>query len=443
MAEDNFTRDEDGDLTPTKDGKKRLRSIGSTPIVNKDYNPACMTSFVVGFIRLVKEEGSWQREPNSSVLDRLIGDGDCVDKVIITEVIDLSTNYASDLDSAAFAATLLTYILCDDVTDVTYPSDTRIAFAIREGLIDICLNFIRRFGLHESFLREKDGDSLNSDILYILNVISGISLHKKTAKAIRHKRSSIENELVRLEQNTNITNNCDCRMLLDKVKSILSLSGSYCCQCNKSLTKTEVMECNGCHRMAYCSRACQKEDWSNGHKLTCSTPCMEETLGQFQGRVLPEEVLNNEWDTSKMKELEINANMIQLKLFLDHSETILKQASSLGIPLSDCVVSFDLRDCPLEIGVYNYTEFYSKPEHLMGFESSRSKKNITCLFGSYFYESSYCFNGTEGGDTLTIMQRFFPHEWLTKQRTDAHIMEDIILILEKSLLCKDFFITNG
>lgn len=192
------------------------------------------------------------------------------------------------------------------------------------------------------------------------------------------------------------------------VSSALDINGSYCCRCNKSLSKTKVMQCNGCHRMSYCSRACQKEDWLNGgHKLACCKSYTDEKSGQFQGRIFPVAVPQNERAATKLEELETNLNMVQLKMFLYKSETILSQASSLNIPLYDCVAMFDLTNSLPTVGVVKYTSFYKKPEEKRGFEESRSKDNITCTFCTYFY-------GGESEDRVTV-QRFFPHEWLSKQ----------------------------
>lgn len=95
----------------------------------------------------------------------------------------------------------------------------------------------------------------------------------------------------------------------------------------------------GCHGMVYCSRACQKEDWLNGgHKLACCKSFTYDLAGQFQGRCVPLTEPENERAATKMKELETNLNMIQLRLFVDNSETILSQAKALGLPLYDCIL---------------------------------------------------------------------------------------------------------
>ena len=162
--------------------------------------------------------------------------------------------------------------------------------------------------------------------------------------------------------------------------------------------------------MTYCSRACQKEDWVNGgHKLSCCKTCPEEQAGQFQGRIELTMMPNCERDVEKLTELEINITNHQLKLFLDNSETILSQAKQLGLPLHDCVVTFDLRQCPSIAEVMKYTEVYKTLEESKAFEDSRSTENITCIFWSGFYY------GVLVNDTFVPtlrMRRFFPSVWL-------------------------------
>ena len=287
-----------------------------------------------------------------------------------------------------------------------YPNDTRVAFAIRGGLIELCLTFIERFGVLESFDKKKDNgiSSLFFSIKMILANIYWIRLHKKTAKAIRSKRHMIEKELARLERNAKITNDINCKKVLGMTRNILDINGCYCCRCNKALNRTEVKLCNSCNIVAYCSRACQKKDWHKRHKLACCKTYTIEKVGQFQGRVMPRIV------PAKLKEMEINANMIQLKLFLDHSETILSQVKELDIPLYDCVVRFDLTSCPLEVTTDNYID-HDDPELKKSFEDSRSKENIACIFIAYMYDGSL----VDGKIPTLNMQRLFPHEWLSEE----------------------------
>jgi len=219
------------------------------------------------------------------------------------------------------------------------------------------------------------------------------SLNQKTAKAIRHKRSSIEEGLVRLEKkNGSITSHPRFKEILDKLKCILVINGPYCCRCNTPLKKTEVKQCNGCSLMVYCSKSCQREDWLNGgHKLLCSKPFTEENSGQFQGRMWPVAVPKDERAAAKLEKLEKNIKMIQLKLFRESTVTIIIQAKALDLPLCDCIVSFDLSECPPEIEVKRQTW------------NSQSKDNVTCVFQTYLYN--------EGKVQKHSMQRTVPIEF--------------------------------
>lgn len=258
--------------------KKLMWSIGTTPIVSREYDQACMTSYNEGFIHHTKEAEGFKMRHDLLLLQVLVTDIDCVDKGIITALIDFGLNFASDYNSAAIVAGLVSHLL--------QQSDTRVTVAIRSGLIEMCLGFIDQYGKEDSFV-EVDEISFSGVLRNTFTAINTVSLHQKSAKAIRSKRQDIERALARLERKSKIeralagiTNEDDNdndgnMLLLDMVRSILNLNESYCCWCNKSLSKAEVKQCNGCQCMTYCSRACQREDWLNGHKLTCNEPYTE------------------------------------------------------------------------------------------------------------------------------------------------------------------------
>ena len=122
----------------TVECKKLMWSIGTTPIVSREYDPACITSYNEGFIHRTKEVEGGNLFHDLLLLQVLVTDIDCVDKGIITALIDFGLNFASDFDSAAVIAGLIGYCLKE--------SDTRVAVAIRSGLIEMCLGFIGRYG---------------------------------------------------------------------------------------------------------------------------------------------------------------------------------------------------------------------------------------------------------------------------------------------------------
>lgn len=379
---DNFLRDDDEDFTG--DGKEMLKLIGTTPVVSNDYDPKCKASYVVGLIQYLKTN-EWE-EIHFDALICLIIDAGCVDKEgVITEIIDWGVNYVADINDAVEVARVSHDMVLIVDCDTELPCDTRTAFAIRTGLVEMCLGFIDKFGKDASIdSKEDDGSRLFHNIGRIFQAVNEVSLHLKTAKSIRSKRVEIEKKLGDLQQNTDITDNSECKKLLDMIRSILDINGSYCCRCNKSLSRTEVKQCNGCHRLTYCSRICQREDWLNSHSVTCCTSYTHKLAGQFQGRCQPTKNLpERERAAAALKELEVNVSMIQLKLFLDNSETILRQAEALGLPLYDCLVCFDLRCCPLTIKILSPSVLCKNPERMKGFEETLSKKNITCMYNSY------------------------------------------------------------
>ena len=138
----------------SEEGKERLETIGTTPIISKEYDPECTISLVVGLIYQTKIEG-WTMS-TSQCLRRLIASISCVDKVVATEMIDLGINTSDDRWVVHVAVVLDYMILKKYNNERFYSSDTRIAFAIRSGLIELCLHIIERFGLLESFDNKKD-----------------------------------------------------------------------------------------------------------------------------------------------------------------------------------------------------------------------------------------------------------------------------------------------
>ncbi|MDB4430463.1 hypothetical protein N9140_00735, partial [bacterium] len=149
---------------------------------------------------------------------------DCIDKEVITEILDFGINFTNDYEWSLNMCKLANDMLLRQSkskanNEFKLPNDSRVAFAIRAGLIEMCLDCIDRF------LEEDISQQLGRNLSYILRKVHNVSFHWKTAKAIRSKRSTIEEKLVRLEQKSNIANNVKCKELLDIVSSILNLNG--------------------------------------------------------------------------------------------------------------------------------------------------------------------------------------------------------------------------
>lgn len=72
-----------------------LEIICTTPIVNKAYDANCMVSYTAGLIRHLKTH-SKERDALGEILLCLIREADCVDKDVISEIIDLGLNHTYD-----------------------------------------------------------------------------------------------------------------------------------------------------------------------------------------------------------------------------------------------------------------------------------------------------------------------------------------------------------
>jgi len=317
---------------------------------------------VAGLIQQLKISG-W-RETDLTTVSIFVVQADCIDKGVTTAIIDFGFAVTSETanDAALRFVANMSSIMVHHRNDffLRQPSDTRTAFAIRAGLITLCLNLINSYG--GNILPIGKANELFQSIQRILGNVYSVSLQTKTAKAIASQRLHIKQKLLHSEDNKDVVSNANCRKLLGMVTAILNLNGSYCCRCNKSLSKTEVKECNGCHQMTYCSRAFQKEDWLNGHEKACCKSYTDNQSGKFQGRVWPRVLPESERATALLKDLEINLTMVQLKVCLDNMELILGQTNSLDTPLYDCVVQFDLRACPPVVAAIKYTNYFARSD---------------------------------------------------------------------------------
>ena len=169
--------DGEGTLVLTDEAKLRMYIIGATPIVSKEYDPSCMVSYTAGLIRIMKT-ARWTIDDFFNV-KHLIRWADCVDKGVITEVVYFGFNYTTNCNTAEVVA----MISCDvimkksNVKNWCVLSDTQIAFAIRSGLIEMCLNFMDKFATHESFRNDDEQNtSLSRNIGTIFRHVYYVSL---------------------------------------------------------------------------------------------------------------------------------------------------------------------------------------------------------------------------------------------------------------------------
>ena len=76
-----------------------------------------MVSYVVGEIRHIKLTDGIILHKQIDVLQPLMEEADCIDKDVITEIIDLGTNHVNDYDSAEIVARLSEFMLCQELND--------------------------------------------------------------------------------------------------------------------------------------------------------------------------------------------------------------------------------------------------------------------------------------------------------------------------------------
>jgi len=140
----------------TKD-KPLLEAIGATPIVSKAYDPTCMVSFLEGLIHQIKTDG-WNQS-DLLTFNELWSGIDCADKRVVIEMIDLGLNFTTQYPCALSLALFMLPMIREGCTGQKegVPNDSRCAFTIRTGLIEMCFGFIERFREHESFANDPSG----------------------------------------------------------------------------------------------------------------------------------------------------------------------------------------------------------------------------------------------------------------------------------------------
>ena len=186
-----------------KDRSSLVETIGAMQVTLPEND---IVSFTVGLIRRMKMQID---KEYSSTLHHLIVDGDCVDKSVIVEMIDFGVNSVEYEEATLVTNYLFLMLYQGTVISDQYLSDTRVAFAIRAGLIEMCLGIIDRFG--DQMSNQNDIQTkLFSFVKGFFNAIHDVALHKKTWKAIRHVRHDIEEKLNHLDT---IIHNVKCKEL--------------------------------------------------------------------------------------------------------------------------------------------------------------------------------------------------------------------------------------
>ena len=371
------------------DAKKMLGDIGSVPIVSRAYDPYCKVSLVGGIIRRMKKSGVLRKYFQS--LSSLIKYADCVDKDVITEMIDYGYNFTSQYEDAD----AITHLICSMITKKMedgsqQPNDSRTAFAIRAGLLEYCTSMIARFG------GDKNARDIMGNVSSILQIVYFLSFHKKTSKAIGAKRRHLISERERLKENQQVANerSNECNLALSIIQSIIAITSTNCFVCNKETERKDMKTCVACKSVCYCSEECQRKDWRKKHEMTCKT--------FIDGKdKLHSPLSSNERDTAKLKGLRKNIRMTQKRLFLEHANTIRLQMAAKQSPRSEYIVHFDLCQRPLVVTVIHERKALE--------EKSISDENIMCVYQSPFFSNS---NELGPGRSLSVCN-LFPREWLS------------------------------
>ena len=322
-----------------QDGLDIIMTIAKTPIVSRAYDPGCNVNYVVGMIRMLKNVKSnvGDRGDHFATLHMFMLNADCVDNGIIADVIDLGRNFTVNIDDAMSISELSYSMLVRKAQGNVYPIDKRFAFAIKSGLLDMCVEFIMRFACDltiQSIACDAQRNQLMEALVCIAYFIHAVGFHRKTAKAIRDRQSQIIEALTRLS--TKVQSK-QTTQFVDLLSSIMDLNEGSCSRCNKPIEWRTALFCEGCRRVAYCGVKCQKMDWRHGsHSSDCSflahsADVMGLTTFDVKGSR----------NKSKLTGLRNNIVTSQKKLFLRHESSISSRLLNYS-DRSDYIAVFDI-----------------------------------------------------------------------------------------------------
>ena len=362
----------------TDEGRKLLYRIATMPVVSKAYDPDCKTLVIFGLINLLKHyinQPSGEKKKFYSILLRLTM-GDCVDKEVITSVIDLGFNYTNQYEEASGVCAVLSGILIprdgslntgDPDVLLTQPNDKRYAIAIDAGLFEMCLGLVVKYG---GLNVDGSGRPINDDhgfftgsIRNIFDAANHVSFRKKSSKSITNRQQKLIDALDLYEDR--IPKNDICNEIFVRLQSIVSINHSAqqsvsaervkatCLRCSKVLFSKDIRRCIKCNS-PYCSRECQVDDWRNGkHKEECKT-LSNESSQSGRGKEISSK--------SQKQELAIQKNLHKVGMDLFHKNTMrfVMQAACLGYDIVEviCVINFCV--APPLMKVMTYEELLSK-----------------------------------------------------------------------------------
>ena len=217
-----------------------LNLIASTPLFNND--PKCNVSIIVGFIRMMSNEKQNGTAFLKCIIDNLVVN-DKVDGQVIAELIQHGINDSS----SNFSMRMMLVILgLDDDNDDIQMSDSRFAVSIQNGLIDLLV-----------------ANEVDEQSTLIAEALCEMSMHKRTSRALREKRSDISSVLDTAQSVCSTD-------IVSLIKDSIELgTSSTCCNCLKQFDRGSLYFCSGCNVECYCSLSCQSESWKLGHDKAC------------------------------------------------------------------------------------------------------------------------------------------------------------------------------
>jgi len=386
----------------SQDGLDLITTIAKTPVVSKAYDPECKVNYVLGMIRMLKLVNSVDRRDQLSFLNSMFAcNADYVDNGIIAEVIELGSKFIADIDDAMSISELsYSMLVRKNAQGNVFPIDKRLAFAIKSGLLEMCVEFIMRFACDptiQSIACDAQRNQLMEALVFIARFIYAVGFHQKTAKAIRDHRSQIIEALSRLsaqvenEQSTHSEKPHICKFV-DLLSSIMKLNEGSCSRCNKPIEWHTALFCEGCRRVAYCGKKCQKNDWCHGtHSWDCSfLACSADMM-----RLTTFEVKSSR-NKSMLTGLRNNIVTNQKKLFLRHEVSILSRLLTLpdrsdyiAVFVCPALLLFDQNQLKQSISIVHYHDELTCLTERKWFEEFRSPDKVICLFTSSVFNGEF------------------------------------------------------
>ena len=215
-----------------------LKRIASTPLLSND--PDCNDSIIVGLVRTLKIEPQQKHrfiEEHHDWLKHIIETlllAEHVDARVIAELIKCGRQ-SSSIESSKFIVKMMMNILGLDGNNHTQWSDSRFAAAIRNGCVEFCMY-------------ASTGDHLES----FAKGLYTMAMHKKTAHALREKRSGIFSALDVLKNKSPSQHDRISPLISDS----LDFGTSICCNCLKEFDRKDLRFCTNCIVGCYSARSC-------------------------------------------------------------------------------------------------------------------------------------------------------------------------------------------